>query len=184
MPALMQDLAQAGGMAALALRFLILTAARSGEARGAVWSEIDMAAGVWTVPAERMKAGREHRVPMSPAALEILRLVMPLRDRRHGDLVFPGGVIGKPLSDVAVSKALGREGATVHGMRSAFRQWAAEETQFPAEAAELALAHTEKNQVVRAYQRSDLFDVRRPMMDAWAAHCMGTVSPHEKTSKK
>ncbi|MGH7079247.1 MAG: tyrosine-type recombinase/integrase, partial [Acetobacteraceae bacterium] len=125
--AFMVELAQREGMAALAMRFLILTAARSGEVRGAKWNEIDLAAKVWTVPGERMKAGREHRVPLSDAALGILHTVAPLRKAADG-LVFPGGKMSHPLPDMALAMALRRlrEGLTVHGFRSTFRDWCAE----------------------------------------------------------
>jgi integrase len=157
-------------MAAHCLRFLILTAARSGEARGARWSEIDLDARTWTIPAERMKAGRSHRVPLSDAALSVLLAVKPLQRAPDG-LVFPGGKIGRPLSDVGLSKALtaaAGEGWTVHGMRSTFREWAAEQTAYASETAELALAHTNKDRVEAAYQRSDLIERRTRLMQDWA----------------
>jgi integrase len=172
MPAVVTKLAAGGGMGALCLRFTILTAARSGEARGARWNEIDLAAGVWTVPGDRMKAGVEHRVPLSAAALAVLEAVKPSRDADDG-LVFQGGRKGKPLSDVALSKALAAvaHGVTVHGCRSTFRDWAAESTNFPREIAEAALAHTNKDKVEAAYLRGDHFEKRARMMDAWAVHC-------------
>lgn len=160
------------GAASLCLEWTILTAARSGEARGACWSEIDLAAATWTIPGERMKGGRDHRVPLSDAALALLRAVEPLRAHPGPDaLVFPGGRPGRPLSDVAVSKALaaaGGEGATVHGMRSAFRDWCAEKTNYPREVAETALAHANKDKVEGAYLRSDHLDRRRLLMRDWA----------------
>ncbi|MCA7117987.1 MAG: integrase arm-type DNA-binding domain-containing protein, partial [Acidibrevibacterium sp.] len=145
----MARLAESQGTAARCLQFLILTAARSGEARGARWNEIDLDAALWTVPAERMKAGRDHRVPLSEPALAILREMMPLKRRPDG-LVFPGGKPGSPLSDVALSKALAVAGggdATVHGMRSTFRDWCAEATAYPREVAESALAHANRDRV-------------------------------------
>lgn len=169
----MAKLAEADGMAAKAVRFTCLTAGRSGEIRNAVWSEIDLATKVWTVPASRMKTGKEHRVPLSEGAMAVLQEVLPLRDRRAGDLVFPGGRIGRPLSDVALSKALhvaaGTKDVTVHGLRSTFRDWAAEETDYPREVAEMALAHAISDKVEAAYRRGDLFDKRREMMAEWFA---------------
>lgn len=142
------------------------------EARGAVWSEIDIKGKVWIVPAERMKMAREHRVPLSESALAILREVKPLRDTRAGDLVFAGQKRGKPLSDVALSKALhaaaDANDVTVHGLRSTFRDWAAEETDYPREVAEMALTHAIGDKVEAAYRRGDLFEKRRQMMDDWA----------------
>jgi integrase len=171
-PALMTKLEKSNGTAALCLRFAILTAARSGEARGATWGEIDMEAAVWNVPGERMKAGREHRVPLSTPVLAILREMAQLGANPSG-LVFPGQARGKPLSDVAVSKALraaGGDGFTVHGCRSSFRQWVAEQTAYPSDVAEMALAHTNKDKVEAAYQRSDLFEKRRRLMDDWGTY--------------
>ncbi|MFT8517084.1 tyrosine-type recombinase/integrase [Acetobacter syzygii] len=169
----MAKLAAADGMAAKAVRFTCLTAGRSGEIRNAVWSEIDLATRIWTVPASRMKTGKEHRVPLSEGAMAVLQEVLPLRDRRAGDLVFPGGRIGRPLSDVALSKALhmaaGTKDVTVHGLRSTFRDWAAEETDYPREVAEMALAHAISDKVEAAYRRGDLFDKRREMMAEWCA---------------
>jgi len=172
MPTVWGKLAAAGSTSALCLRFIILTATRSGEARGARWNEIDMAAKTWTIPAARMKAKQEHRVPLSEAALEILEPMKLLQHKPDG-LVFPGGVKSKPMSDVAVSKALAAvaEGFTVHGFRSTFRDWAAESTAYPREIAEAALAHTNKNKVEAAYARTDHLDKRRKLMDAWARHC-------------
>ncbi|GBQ91533.1 phage integrase [Acetobacter nitrogenifigens DSM 23921 = NBRC 105050] len=168
----MAALATSGGIAAKSVRFACLTAARSGEVRSATWGEIDLGAKVWTVPAHRMKTGKEHRVPLSDGAVAILQEVRPLRDERHGDLVFPGQRAGKPLSDVALSKALhiaaGTKDVTVHGLRSTFRDWAAEETDYPREVAEMALAHAISNKVEAAYRRGDLFEKRREMMGAWA----------------
>lgn len=174
LPAVMGKLAKAGGTSALCLRFTILTAARSGEARGARWNEIDMKAKTWTIPGTRMKAKQEHRVPLSDAALAILKVLVPLKNASDG-LVFPGGRVGKPLSDVAVSKALAgvADGVTVHGFRSTFRDWAAESTAYPREVCEAALAHTNRDRVEAAYRRSDLFEQRSRLMKDWAAHCTG-----------
>jgi integrase len=170
----MDRLGRQEGVAALALRFAVLTGARSGEVRGATWGEIDLDHSVWTVPAERMKAGREHRVPLSEAAVGVLRQVALLRDRQHGDLVFPGGRAGRPLSDVAIAKAAkiaGGDDVTVHGFRSTFRDWAAEATSYANEVAEAALAHTLSDKVEAAYRRGDLFDKRLRLMNDWAQFC-------------
>jgi integrase len=180
LPAVMAKLAESRGAAAACLRFLTLTAARSGEARGARWDEIDLAGGVWTIPGERMKAGQSHRVPLSPAALVILRAAYPAgtTEKPAAGLVFPGGKKGSPLSDVAVAKALrtaGVDNATVHGMRSTFRDWAAERTNYPREISEAALAHTNKDKVEAAYLRGDHFEKRRRLMEAWADFATGPV---------
>lgn len=167
----MSTLAEAEGISPKAVRFACLTAARSGEVRNAVWSEIDMMVQTWTIPAHKMKAGKEHRVPLSAGAMAVLQEVLPFRDRLAGDLIFPGGKRGRPLSDVALSKALhnaaGTKDVTVHGLRSTFRDWAAEETDYPREVAEMALAHTISDKVEAAYRRGDLFDKRREMMTEW-----------------
>ena len=154
----------------LALEFLVLTAARSGEVRFATWSEIDTDAATWTVPAERMKAGREHRVPLSPRALEILDEAREFRTART-DLIFPGRG-AKPMAESAFVHALDRLGidTTAHGFRSSFRVWVAERTTTPREVCEAALAHTIKDKAEAAYQRSDLFDRRRDLMERWATY--------------
>ena len=162
---------------ALALRFVILTAARSGEVRGATWAEVDLDSATWTIPGDRMKAGREHRVPLTGAALDVLRQVKALDD--GSGLVFPSPVRrGRPLSDVTLTKVLRDKGiaerATVHGFRSSFRDWCAE-TGKVREIAEAALAHTVKG-VEGAYFRSDLFDRRRRLMEAWAGFVTGEGS--------
>ena len=167
--AFLARLASVEGMGAQALRFTILTAARSGEVRGASWDEIDMQARTWTVPAERMKAGREHRVPLSDAALALLASL----PRFVGQpLVFPAPRGGQ-LSDMTLSAVLKRMGVpvTVHGFRSTFRDWCAEATAYPGEVAEMALAHTIGDKVEAAYRRGDLFEKRRQLMQAWADHC-------------
>ena len=158
------------------LRFVVLTACRSGEARGATWAEIDLEAREWRIPAERMKTGSEHRVPLADAALDVLETVRPLRDR--SDLLFPSPVRpGRPLSDMSLTKVLRDTGladrATVHGMRSAFRTWAAERTSVPHAVAEMALAHRVGSDVERSYARSDLFEKRRGLMTAWAEYVAG-----------
>ena len=157
-------------MAARALEFTILTAARTGETLGARWPEIDWETRVWTVPAERMKAKREHRVPLTDAALAILR---PLAELREGDLVFPGQQRGRPLSGMAMEMMLRRMGTpvTVHGFRSSFRDWVGEETDFAREVAEAALAHVVGDATERAYRRGDALGRRRGLMEAWAAYC-------------
>jgi integrase len=173
-PAFMSDLRAREAVAARALEFTILTAARSGEALGARWEEIDLDRGMWTVPPQRMKGGREHRVPLSGRALEILRA---MHEVRCGEYVFPGQRANKPLSDMAMEMMLRRmkiEGATVHGFRSAFRDWAAECTNFANEVCEAALAHVIENKVEAAYRRGDLFEKRGTLLAAWAAYCAKT----------
>ena len=171
LPAFMDDLRGRVGVAARALEFAILTAARSGEVRAMPWSEV--AGDVWKVPAERMKAKSKHRVPLSPRACAVLELM-----RRFGfepdRLVFPGMRAGKPMSDMtlgAVLKRMRYSSLTVHGFRSTFRDWAAESTNYPHEVCEQALAHTLSNTVEAAYRRGDLLEKRRPLMDEWAAYC-------------
>ena len=164
------------GSAALALEFTILTAARSGEVLGAKWPEFDLDRGVWTVPAIRMKAGREHRVPLSQRALEIARLQ---HEVDGSDFVFAGQKPDKPLSVTALTHVLERmkvNTVTVHGFRSTFRDWAAECTNFPNEVCEAALAHTIQNKAEAAYRRGDLFEKRRKLMEAWAAFCATPVA--------
>ncbi|MBT0667636.1 tyrosine-type recombinase/integrase [Novosphingobium profundi] len=169
LPALMARLTDKGGMGALALRAVILTAARSGEVRGATWNEMDLEAAIWTVPAERMKARRMHRVPLSPEAVALLRKAASKRSPET-DLIFPSAS-GKALSDMTLTKALRDMKVlfTVHGFRSTFRDWAAEQTNFPGEVAEAALAHTVPKAVEAAYRRTDFFDKRRELMNEWAA---------------
>ena len=160
---------RAGMSTRLAFEFLVLTAARSGEVRLATWDEIDVQARVWTVPGERMKAGREHRVPLCARALAILDDARILRDATG--LVFPGTRRG-PLSDMTLSKLLRDLGidAVPHGFRSSFRDWAGECTSFPREVCETALAHVNPNKVEAAYARSDLFEKRRELMERWARY--------------
>lgn len=155
---------------ARALEFTILTAARSGEALGVTWDEVDFQAKTWTIPAARMKAGAEHRVPLSRAALGILKT---LHESRRNAFVFAGAKTGRPWSEPAMLMLLRRMGCdvTVHGFRSTFRDWAAERTNFPREVAEMALAHAIPNAVEAAYRRGDLFDKRRRLMDAWSEFC-------------
>ena len=167
------DASGASIAAKLCLRFVVLTAARSGEARGALWREIKVKEALWTVPGDRMKGGKEHRVPLSDAALTVLGQAQKLRD--GSDLVFPSPTRpGYPLSDMTLTKVLRGVGladrATVHGFRSAFRDWAAECTSASEAAIELSLAHRDGNKVKRAYARSDLLGRRRPLMDTWAQY--------------
>jgi integrase len=156
-------------MGRLAFEFLILTAARTGEVLGGKWSEIDLTQGIWTVPAERMKAGRPHRVPLSERAVEILTRAKEIGG--GSDYLFPGRGGTKPLSNMVFLMALRRMqlDITAHGFRSSFRDWAAEQTSFPREVCEMALAHVVENRVEAAYRRGDLFEKRRELMDAWAA---------------
>jgi integrase len=159
------------GVAARALEFTILTAARTGDTIGAVWDEVNTFEKVWIVPAGRMKAGKEHRVPLSSRSLAILR---DEHDVRTSDHVFPGGKAGKPLSNMAMTEVLrrmGRGDITVHGFRSTFRDWAAERTNFPSEVVEMALAHAVGDKVEAAYRRGDLFEKRRRLMADWATYC-------------
>jgi integrase len=154
---------------ARALEFVALTAARLGEVLGVTWDEIDLANRVWTVPAERMKMGKEHRVPLSSAAIAVLKAMQAIR---YGELVFPS-TNERPITRLAVLRVVKRLAGdvTTHGLRSTFRDWAAERTAFPAELAEMALAHSVGSAVEVAYRRSDLFEKRRKLMDAWAAYC-------------
>ena len=164
----MAELREQDGIAARALEFAILTAGRTGEVLGAVWSEINFAERLWVIPGERMKAGREHRVPLSGRAVEILEEMAKIC---VGDYVFPGARNGKPLSNMALLMTLrriGRGALTVHGFRSSFSDWCAEQTNFPAEVREMALAHAVGDKVEAAYRRGDLFQKRRQVMDAWA----------------
>lgn len=175
-PAFMADLRGREATAARALEFAILTAARSGEVLGATWAEVELEGAVWTVPASRMKAGREHRVPLSVPASELLRGLAAARDAEKAKLtdpVFPSAKGGKPLSSMAMAMLLRRMGSavTAHGFRSAFRDWASEMTGFPHEVCEMALAHTIGNKAEAAYRRGDLFNKRRGLMDAWASYC-------------
>ncbi|MBC7103815.1 MAG: integrase arm-type DNA-binding domain-containing protein [Parvibaculum sp.] len=168
-PAFMAELRDRSDNSSRCLEFAVLTASRTGEAIGARLEEIDLSAKVWTIPAERMKGGREHRAPLSDRALEIVRS-MP----REGDFVFPGAKAGQPLSNMALLMTLrrmGHEDLTAHGFRSSFRDWAAEQTAFPNEVAEMALAHAVGDKVEAAYRRGDLLAKRRQLMDAWAKFC-------------
>ena len=172
-PEFMRKLACQDGISARALAFCILTAARTGEVIHARWSEIDMGERVWIVPAERMKMGRERRVPLPDQALAILR---GLHGTGSGDgaFIFPGQRVGRPLSNMALLmtlKRMGRGDLTTHGFRSSFRDWVAEQTNFPGEVAAAALAHAIGDQVEAAYRRGDLFNKRRRLMAAWSDYC-------------
>ena len=174
-PALMVSLAQRDAIAAKALQFLILTAGRSGEVREAIWSEIDLAAATWTIPAERMKSARGHRVPLSKPAVDLLA-AMPRPTADRNAFVFPGQKAGRPLSNMAFKKLMERldvTDVTSHGFRSAFRDWAGDQTSYPRELAEQALAHSIGDQAEQAYRRSDALERRRAMMDDWASFCSG-----------
>lgn len=174
LPAFFTELRDQDGTAARALEFTILTAARTGEALGARSDEIDAAAKVWTVPESRMKASREHRVPLSPRALELAPGV------GGRSLLFAGPSGDRPLSNMAMTMVLrrmGRGDVTVHGFRSSFRDWAAERTNFPSEVVEMALAHAVGDKVEAAYRRGDLLEKRRRLMEAWASYCL--TAPRE-----
>lgn len=175
LPVFTRNLRKTESMGRLALEAVILTAARSGEVRLMTWAELDLDAATWTVPAERMKAGREHVVPLSPQAVALFERMKPHR-REYTDLVFPGQNRGKPLSDMTLTKALRDMGVnvTAHGFRSTFRDWVAEQTNWPSDLAEAALAHVVSDKTVAAYQRGTMLEKRREMMAAWAEFCEGT----------
>jgi integrase len=175
LPAFMASLRQREGLAARALEFAILTAARSGEVLYATWDEIDLQVRTWTVPATRMKAGREHRVPLSSSAIAILQA---LPGTRTG-LVFPGIKPGRPLSDRSFIDILARMGCsfTTHGFRSCFRDWVGDRTGFERDVVEAALAHAVGNKTEAAYRRSDALEKRRKLMQTWADYCAGIAIP-------
>jgi integrase len=165
LPAFLAELRERDGLAARALEFTILTTARTGEVIGARWAEIDLDARLWTIPGSRMKAGREHRVPLSGAAMALLAGL-----KREGDRVFP-------VSNMAMAMLLRRMGhgeLTVHGFRSSFSDWCAEQTNYPSEVREMALAHAVGDKVEAAYRRGDLFEKRRQLAEAWAQYCEGS----------
>jgi integrase len=167
----MIELRQQEGAAARALEFAILTVARTGEVIGARWGEINAAERLWTIPAARMKAGKEHRVPLSHPAMAI---VSEMSSLRSGDFVFANGKTGQPLSNMAMLmllRRMGRAELTAHGFRSTFSDWCAERTAFPAEVREMALAHAVNDKVEAAYRRGDLFEKRRQLAQAWATYC-------------
>jgi integrase len=181
LPRFLGDLQLRDGISARALEFTVLTAGRTGETIGATWSEIDLAGKRWTIPASRMKAEKEHRVPLSDRAVEILKFLPREDGNEH---VFIGPKSGGPLSNMAMAAVLrrmGRSHITVHGFRSTFRDWAAERTNFPREIVEAALAHAIDNRVEAAYRRGDLFEKRRRLTDAWAKFC-GSRRPRGRCS--
>ncbi len=165
-----EQLVRLQNVSSFALQFVILTAARSGEVRGATWSEVDFDNAIWTIPAERMKAGRPHRVPLS---LPAIALLTKLRENRSSEFVFPGNG-GRPLSDMTLSMFMKRMGvkATPHGFRSTFRDWAGDCSNFPRELAEAALSHVIGDKAEQAYRRSDGLEKRRALMEQWAMYCV------------
>jgi integrase len=169
MPPFFKSLKEMDGTAARALEFLILTAARSGEVREMLWDEVDLKAKTWTIPAQRMKGGREHRVPLSNSAIGILK---NMKQQTKPKFVFEGNKVGKPLSDMSLTAVMRRMNVlgVPHGLRASFRNWTAEKTSYPNEVAEMALAHTVGNAVEAAYRRGDLFEKRRTMMKDWATY--------------
>lgn len=174
----MSTLVQIPGASARCLEFTILTACRSGESLGARWSEIDMDAKFWTIPASRMKAARDHRVPLSAAAMKVLAQ----QEGKHKELVFIGRVSKKKMTDMALTMLMRRhaDAYTTHGFRSSFRDWCAEETDYANEVAEMALAHKVSNAVEAAYRRGDLFQKRINLMEDWAAYVGRPVPSCEK----
>jgi integrase len=176
MPNFLKALRSEDGIAPAALTFLILTATRTSEVANASFDEIDLDAGIWTIPAERMKANRQHRVPLSQAAIAVVTHMKKFATSRY---IFPGRQENKPLSNMAMLqllKRMGRPDITTHGFRSTFRDWIAECTNHPREIAEAALAHTLNDKTEAAYQRGDLFDKRIILMNEWAAYCNSTDS--------
>lgn len=170
-PKILTRLRTAVGVSARAVEFACLTAGRSGEVRGATWAEVDFDDGIWTIAPSRMKAGREHRVPLPSRAVDILK---ERQQRATSDLVFEGGTAGKSISDTAMVKALrlaGAGNATLHGLRSSFRDWAGDMTVHSRETIETALAHVLKDKTEAAYRRSDALQKRRSLMDDWAKYC-------------
>ncbi len=190
LPEFMVDLGRRDGVAARALEFTILTAARTGEALGATWDEIDLDKKTWTISADRMKAGKEHRVPLSERAVEVLK-VLP-REKGNPHVFISTTAKGSPLSDMSmlsVLRRMGRTDVTVHGFRSTFRDWCAERTSYPNHVCEMALAHVVGNKVEAAYRRGDLFQKRVRLMAEWAKFCTsepveasGTIMPIRKAA--
>ncbi len=178
-PAMMTKLSEVDTVGRLALRLLILTAARSGEVRGATWNGFNLQAATWTIPANRIKAGKTHIIPLSPSALAVLETAGEHRISTKGEeVVFPGWK-RKPMSDVTMAKVLRTAGggnSIVHGFRSSFRDWAAEMTGTPGEVVEAALAHSVANKVEAAYRRTNYLEKRRPLMDAWASYLSETAA--------
>ncbi len=180
MGSFMMELREREGLGAKALEFAILTAARSGEIRGATWDEVDLTGRLWVIPAERMKMEKEHRVPLSDAAVKLLKALPRVDD---GVLVFPSSKVGRPISDMtltAVLRRMDRVNVTVHGFRSTFRDWAAEATNYPSEMAEMALAHAIGDKVEAAYRRGDMLAKRFRMMNDWARYCATVRSANAK----
>lgn len=176
-PAFMKQLRNQEGIAARAFEFIVLTVARTGEAIGAKWTEVDFTKEIWSVPAERMKAGRPHKVPLTAASLGVLQA---MHEIRLSDFIFPGTRENQPLSNMsclAVLERMEREDLTVHGFRSTFRDWTAERTNFPREVVEAALAHVIGDKVEAAYRRGDLFEKRRQLMNAWSRYCGQPAAP-------
>jgi integrase len=183
MPAFIGKLRMRDATSALALELCILTAARSGEILGMRWSEIELDKKVWTVPANRMKAGREHRVPLSRRAVTILKELLTIAS---GEYIFAGQKPGRPLSNMSMEMMLRRmdiKNATVHGFRSSFRDWSGNETDFPRELAEMALAHVIGDKAEQAYRRGDALDRRRVLMEAWADYCQPSVGANLSSTK-
>jgi integrase len=174
-PAFIELLRERQSWGRLALEASILTASRSGEIRGATWAEIDLDKGLWTIPADRMKAKREHVVPLSPAALDVLKRAAALRTAGH-TFIFHGTKRDKPMSDMTLTKVLRdlKQPFTAHGFRSSFRDWVSEETEFQGDVAEAALAHMVSNKTEAAYRRGKLLEKRRKLMDAWGSYCVGS----------
>jgi integrase len=172
-PQLVADLKKRSSVGRLALEFLILTAARSGEVRLATWAEIDEDDQLWSIPADRMKMGRPHQVPLSPDAQAVLQRARTFR-MPASDLIFPGQKPKRPVSDMTLLKVVRdmKLGVTVHGFRSAFRDWVAETTDYPGEVAEAALAHSIPNKVEAAYRRTDFLEKRRALMREWGEFCL------------
>ena len=178
LPDFVERLGKKSSVSARALEFAILTAARTGEVIGAEWSEIDLKAGVWTVPAERMKGSKEHQVPLSKRAIAILESL----PREKGGYVFPGAKAKAPLSNMAMLELLrgmSANGYSVHGFRSSFRDWAGDRTHYAREVIEHALAHQIKDKAEAAYRRSDALDKRRRLMEEWAKYCSSPVITSE-----
>lgn len=177
-PKFLVALKEQAGTAARALEFTILTTGRTSEVIGAPWAEVDLSDAVWVVAAERMKAGKEHRVPLSTRAVALLKRMKADQDA-DAEFIFPGGKSGKPLSNMAMAVLLGRMGydaVTVHGFRSTFRDWAAERTNFPNEVVEMALAHAVGDKTEAAYRRGDLFEKRQRLMAEWSKFCSMRVA--------
>ncbi|WP_422369105.1 tyrosine-type recombinase/integrase [Pelagibius sp.] len=182
----MKETLKSGEPVLLLMEFTILTAARSGESRGAKWCEVDFDGRVWNISAERMKAKRAHRVPLCDRAIEILKRMQELRRRLDDDALIFEGRPGRPFSDMTLTQPLRRAGLdiTMHGFRSSFRDWVAEATGFQREVAEKALAHKLGNKTEAAYQRGDLFEKRRKLMDAWASYIAGDKGNVVSMSKR